>query len=160
MKIAIATNNPNKLREIRAILGGFFDEALSLSDLGIDSLQTHPFNVRLKHIGHHLGTLPLVILPKSVYELNGIIIFLKLLCKNRVRGRSLVGPEMGGDGILHTLEGTVGQVFLLHMPGQDRTESFLSQCRGIELIQELGTQWIGRTHRHSSFSFHISQRNR
>lgn len=36
MKIAIATNNPNKLREIRAILGGFFDEALSLSDLGID----------------------------------------------------------------------------------------------------------------------------
>lgn len=36
MKIAIATNNPSKLREIRAILGGFFDEALSLSDLGID----------------------------------------------------------------------------------------------------------------------------
>lgn len=36
MTIAIATNNPNKLREIRAILGGFFDEALSLSDLGID----------------------------------------------------------------------------------------------------------------------------
>ena len=36
MKIAIATNNPGKLREIRAILGGFFDEALSLSDLGID----------------------------------------------------------------------------------------------------------------------------
>ena len=36
MKIAIATNNPNKLREIRAILGGFFDEALSLADLGID----------------------------------------------------------------------------------------------------------------------------
>ena len=36
MKIAIATNNQNKLREIRAILGGFFDEALSLSDLGID----------------------------------------------------------------------------------------------------------------------------
>ena len=36
MKIAIATNNPNKLREIRAILSGFFDEALSLSDLGID----------------------------------------------------------------------------------------------------------------------------
>lgn len=36
MKIAIATNNPGKLREIRAILGGFFDEALSLADLGID----------------------------------------------------------------------------------------------------------------------------
>lgn len=36
MKIAIATNNTNKLREIRAILGGFFDEALSLADLGID----------------------------------------------------------------------------------------------------------------------------
>lgn len=36
MKIAIATNNPGKLREIRDILGGFFDEALSLSDLGID----------------------------------------------------------------------------------------------------------------------------
>ena len=36
MKIAIATNNANKLREIRAILGGFFEEAYLLSDLGID----------------------------------------------------------------------------------------------------------------------------
>lgn len=36
MKIAIATNNRNKLKEIRAILGGFFDEMLSLGDLGID----------------------------------------------------------------------------------------------------------------------------
>ena len=35
MKIAIATNNLNKLREIRAILGDFFEEALSLGDLGI-----------------------------------------------------------------------------------------------------------------------------
>ena len=35
MKVAIATNNKNKLREIRAILGGFFEEALSLDDLGI-----------------------------------------------------------------------------------------------------------------------------
>lgn len=36
MKIAIATNNCNKLKEIRAVLGGFFDEMLSLGDLGID----------------------------------------------------------------------------------------------------------------------------
>lgn len=36
MKIAIATNNRNKLKEIRAVLGGFFDEMLSLDDLGID----------------------------------------------------------------------------------------------------------------------------
>ena len=36
MKIAIATNNRNKLKEIRAVLGGFFDEMLSLGDLGID----------------------------------------------------------------------------------------------------------------------------
>lgn len=36
MKIAIATNNRNKLKEIRAVLGGFFDEMFSLDDLGID----------------------------------------------------------------------------------------------------------------------------
>ncbi len=35
MKVAIATNNPNKLREIRAILGDFFEEVLSLDELGI-----------------------------------------------------------------------------------------------------------------------------
>ena len=36
MKIAIATNNKKKLKEIRAVLGGFFDEMLSLEELGID----------------------------------------------------------------------------------------------------------------------------
>lgn len=36
MKIAVATNNKNKLREIRQILGGSFDELLSLNDLNID----------------------------------------------------------------------------------------------------------------------------
>lgn len=36
MKLAIATNNKNKLREIREILGGYFDELLSLKDLGIN----------------------------------------------------------------------------------------------------------------------------
>lgn len=36
MKIAIATNNRNKLKEIRAVLGGFFEQMLSLDDLGID----------------------------------------------------------------------------------------------------------------------------
>lgn len=35
MKIAIATNNRNKLKEIRAVLGSFFDEMLSLDELGI-----------------------------------------------------------------------------------------------------------------------------
>ena len=36
MKIAIATNNKKKLKEIRAVLGSFFDEMLSLEELGID----------------------------------------------------------------------------------------------------------------------------
>lgn len=36
MKIAIATNNKKKLKEIRAVLGGFFEEMYSLADLGID----------------------------------------------------------------------------------------------------------------------------
>ena len=35
MKIAIATNNRKKLAEIRAVLGGFFEEMYSLDDLGI-----------------------------------------------------------------------------------------------------------------------------
>lgn len=35
MKIAIATNNRKKLVEIRAVLGGFFEEMYSLDDLGI-----------------------------------------------------------------------------------------------------------------------------
>lgn len=36
MKLAIATNNQHKLKEIRAILGDSFEELLSLKDLGID----------------------------------------------------------------------------------------------------------------------------
>nr|WP_289090878.1 hypothetical protein [uncultured Bacteroides sp.] len=90
---------------------------VQFSDLGVDSLQAYPLDVRLKHIGHYLGALSLVILPESVYEFNGIIILLKLLRKNRVRRRSLVGSEVGGDGILDTLEGTIGQVFLPHVSG-------------------------------------------
>lgn len=36
MELAIATNNPHKLTEIRAILGGCFDRLYSLEELGID----------------------------------------------------------------------------------------------------------------------------
>lgn len=36
MKLAIATNNKNKLSEIRSILGDYFEEMLSLEQLGID----------------------------------------------------------------------------------------------------------------------------
>jgi XTP/dITP diphosphohydrolase len=36
MTLAIATNNKNKLREIRRILGGSFDKLMSLEDLGIN----------------------------------------------------------------------------------------------------------------------------
>ncbi len=36
MKLALATNNKHKLKEIRAILGDSFEEALSLEELGID----------------------------------------------------------------------------------------------------------------------------
>lgn len=36
MKIALATNNKNKLREMRAILADCFDEFLSMQDLGLD----------------------------------------------------------------------------------------------------------------------------
>ena len=35
MKLIIASNNAHKIREIREILGGRFDEILSLSDAGI-----------------------------------------------------------------------------------------------------------------------------
>lgn len=36
MELAIATNNPQKLTEIRAILGGCFDRLYSLEELGIN----------------------------------------------------------------------------------------------------------------------------
>ncbi len=36
MKLALATNNKHKLKEIRAILADSFEEALSLEELGID----------------------------------------------------------------------------------------------------------------------------
>lgn len=36
MKLAIATNNPHKLQEIKAVLGNQFEELLSLEELGID----------------------------------------------------------------------------------------------------------------------------
>ncbi len=36
MKLAIATNNQHKLQEIKAVLGGQFEQLLSLKDLGID----------------------------------------------------------------------------------------------------------------------------
>lgn len=37
MKLAIATNNHHKLQEIKAVLGGQFEQLLSLKDLGIDA---------------------------------------------------------------------------------------------------------------------------
>ncbi len=37
MKLAIATNNQHKLQEIKAVLGGQFEQLLSLKDLGIDA---------------------------------------------------------------------------------------------------------------------------
>ena len=36
MEIVLATNNKNKLKEMRAILGGHFDKLYSLADLGVD----------------------------------------------------------------------------------------------------------------------------
>ena len=36
MKLAIASNNKHKLTEIKGILGGCFDELLSIKDLGLD----------------------------------------------------------------------------------------------------------------------------
>ena len=36
MEIVLATNNKNKLKEMRSILGGFFDELYSLADLSVD----------------------------------------------------------------------------------------------------------------------------
>ncbi len=36
-KLIIATNNQGKVKEIKAILGGFYDEILSLKDAGIDA---------------------------------------------------------------------------------------------------------------------------
>ena len=36
MEIVLATNNQQKLQEMRSILGGFFDKLYSLADLGID----------------------------------------------------------------------------------------------------------------------------
>jgi len=35
-RLIVATNNAGKTREIKAILGGFYDEILSLADAGID----------------------------------------------------------------------------------------------------------------------------
>ena len=36
MKLIIASNNPHKLEEIRAILGDRFEEILSMSEAGIE----------------------------------------------------------------------------------------------------------------------------
>ena len=36
MKLAIASNNQKKLKEIKSILGGCFEELLSIKDLGLD----------------------------------------------------------------------------------------------------------------------------
>ena len=36
MKLVIASNNPNKVREIKTIIGDFFAEVYTLKDLGID----------------------------------------------------------------------------------------------------------------------------
>lgn len=36
MKLVIASNNGNKVREIKELLGGFFEEIFSLKELGID----------------------------------------------------------------------------------------------------------------------------
>ncbi len=63
MKIAIATNNQNKLKEIRAILGSFFDEVLSLKDLNID--------IEIKETGSTL-TENALIKARTIRDLTGL----------------------------------------------------------------------------------------
>jgi XTP/dITP diphosphohydrolase len=36
MKLVLATNNGNKVREIKSVLGGFFPEVVSMSECGLD----------------------------------------------------------------------------------------------------------------------------
>ena len=67
---------------------------------------------------------------------------------------------MRGYRLLYPLERTVRQVFLAHMPGKDGTQRLLPERRGIEFIQELGTERIDGTHGFASFFRHASQRIR
>ena len=63
MKIAIATNNKNKVKEIRAVLGGHFDAMYSLEDLGI--------NVEIEETGDTL-TENALIKARTIRDLSGL----------------------------------------------------------------------------------------
>lgn len=63
MKLAIATNNKNKLKEIRAILGNSFTEMYSLEQLGID--------VEIEETGDTL-TENALIKARAIVELSGM----------------------------------------------------------------------------------------
>lgn len=64
MKIALATNNKNKLREMRLILNGCFDDFLSLEQLGI--------NVEIEETGTTL-TENALIKARAVCALTGMV---------------------------------------------------------------------------------------
>ncbi len=64
MKLAIATNNPNKVKEIKAVLGEFFPEGLySLDELGI--------NIEIEETGETLAE-NAVIKAETVCKLTGM----------------------------------------------------------------------------------------
>lgn len=63
MKIAIATNNKNKVKEIRAVLGEHFDAMYSLEDLGI--------NVEIEETGDTL-TENALIKARTIRDLSGL----------------------------------------------------------------------------------------
>lgn len=117
MKIVIATNNRNKLKEIRAVLGGFFEEMYSLGDLGI--------NVEIEETGDTL-TENALIKARTILNLTGLASLADdsgLMCDALGGAPGVYSARYAGE----EHDDAKNNALLLHnLAGKDRTAHFCS----------------------------------
>lgn len=117
MKIVIATNNRNKLKEIRAVLGGFFEEMYSLGDLGI--------NVEIEETGDTL-TENALIKARTILNMTGLASLADdsgLMCDALGGAPGVYSARYAGE----EHDDAKNNALLLHnLVGKDRTAHFCS----------------------------------
>lgn len=117
MKIVIATNNRNKLKEIRAVLGGFFEEMYSLGDLGI--------NVEIEETGDTL-TENALIKARTILNMTGLASLADdsgLMCDALGGAPGVYSARYAGE----EHDDAKNNALLLHnLAGKDRTAHFCS----------------------------------
>ena len=117
MKIAIATNNRKKLKEIRAVLGGFFEEMYSLDDLGI--------SVEIEETGSTL-TENALIKARTILRMTGLASLADdsgLMCDALDGAPGVYSARYAGD--MHD-DAANNALLLKNLAGKDRSAHFSS----------------------------------